>query len=125
MKILERNIVLQIILSLVTCGIYGIIWFVQLTNDAVAASDGKQYQTSGGMAFLLTLLTCGIYGIYWGYKIGQCISVIKAKTSNSTEDNALIYLILSVVGLQIVVYILAQSELNNYSKLQNGQTTTV
>lgn len=45
----ERNIVLSIILSIVTCGIYGIVWFIQLTDEVVYASEGKEYSTSGGL----------------------------------------------------------------------------
>lgn len=60
----ERNIAVAIILTIVTCGIYGIYWFIVLTDDARLAS-GDQQAPSGGIAFLLTLVTCGIYGIYW------------------------------------------------------------
>ena len=55
-----------------TCGIYGIYWFIVLTDDARLAS-GDQQAPSGGIAFLLTLVTCGIYGIYWAYKMGKTL----------------------------------------------------
>lgn len=35
----RRNIALCIILSLVTCGIYGIYWFVCLTEDTKTAAN--------------------------------------------------------------------------------------
>ncbi len=54
----ERNIAVCIILSLVTCGIYMIYWFICLTDEANNASNSTG--TSGGMAFLLSLVTCGI-----------------------------------------------------------------
>ena len=52
----ERNIALCIVLSIVTCGLYGIYWFICLTNEmnAVAKVEG----TSGGVAFLLSIITC-------------------------------------------------------------------
>ena len=62
----KRDIAIAIILSIVTCGIYGIIWFVQLTDEVKIAAEDNEFQ-SGGIAFLLTLVTCGIYGIYWAY----------------------------------------------------------
>ena len=52
-----------LILPLITCGIYGIYWFVCLTNEMNKLSDTKD--TSGGLCFLLNLITCNIYGIYW------------------------------------------------------------
>ena len=58
----RRSIAMCIVLSLVTCGIYGIYWFICLTNDCNAVSNDPD-GTSGGVAFLLTLITCGIYGL--------------------------------------------------------------
>ena len=65
----QRNIALCIILSIITCGIYGLYWFVCLTNDTNAAADTEG--TSGGVALILTIITCNIYGLYWAYKQGE------------------------------------------------------
>ena len=65
----QRNIAVCIILSIVTCGIYGIYWFIVLSNDTNTVSNA-QNATSGGVAFLLSLVTCNIYGLYWAYKQG-------------------------------------------------------
>ena len=54
----ERNIAVCIILSLVTCGIYGLYWFVCLTEDTNAAANDEG--TSGVMALVFTLITCRI-----------------------------------------------------------------
>ena len=47
----RRSIAMCIILSLVTCGIYGIYWFVVLTDDAnTLLPDNKGLNnTSGGI----------------------------------------------------------------------------
>lgn len=74
----ERNIAVAIVLTIVTCGIYGIYWFIVLTDDTRLAS-GDQQAPSGGIAFLLTLITCGIYGIYWAYKMGKTLVMAKQK----------------------------------------------
>ena len=44
----RRNIAVCIVLTLVTCGIYGIYWIVCLTNDVNTVS-GDVNGTSGGM----------------------------------------------------------------------------
>ena len=75
----ERSIAVSIILSLVTCGFYGIYWFVVLTDDARIES-GESNTTSGLVSFLLTLVTCGIYGFYWAYKMGKTIATAESKT---------------------------------------------
>ena len=48
----QRNIVVCILLSLVTCGIYGIYWMIVL-NDETNALSGRQ-GTSGGLVFLFS-----------------------------------------------------------------------
>lgn len=109
----KRSIGLCIVLSIITCGIYAIYWFITLTNDANAASGHAQDGTSGGVAFLLTLVTCGIYGIYWAYKMGEKINEAKAMRNMPADSNAgILYLILEVIGLGIVAYALMQNELN-------------
>lgn len=65
----KRNIVTCILLSLVTCGIYGIVWFINMTDDVAYLSEDPEM--SGGKAFLFTLITCGIYSFFWAYKMGK------------------------------------------------------
>lgn len=109
----QRNIALSIVLTVVTCGIYGIYWFITLTNDANNASGHAQDGTSGGVAFLLSLVTCGIYGYYWAYKMGEKINEAKAMRNMPADSNAgILYLILNIFGLGIITYALAQNELN-------------
>ena len=102
-----RSIAAAIILSLVTCGIYSIYWFVVLTNEINQAS-GKSSDTSGGVAFLLTLVTCGIYAYYWAYKMGEKRDVI----ANENGSSNILYLILTLLGFGIIVYALLQDSLN-------------
>lgn len=111
--ITNRNIGLSIVLTIITCGIYGIYWFICLVNELNIAADEKQ-ATSGGMVFLLTIVTCGIYLFYWMYKAGEKINKAKAMRGMPTDSNAgILYLLLSFFGLEIVVYALIQSDLNN------------
>ena len=66
----DRSLFMYIILTLVTCGIYGIYFIYKLAEDAneMCFEDGEK--TPGlGMYFLLSLVTCGFYSYYWLYKI--------------------------------------------------------
>lgn len=101
----RREIVTAIILSIVTCGIYGIIWFVSLTNE-INALTGKTNDTSGGMCFLLGLVTCGIYTYYWAYKLGEKCDQLKG-----SNDSRILFLIL-MFFCPIVTYALAQDTIN-------------
>lgn len=66
----KRSIPVSIILSIVTCGLYGLYWYYKLTNDTHQAV-GRKTTASGGRAILFTIITCGIYSIYWAYKMGE------------------------------------------------------
>ena len=109
-----RDIAIAIILSIVTCGIYAIFWIISLANDANKVSD-RPTDTSGGMVALLIIITCGIYGIYWNYKMGQKIYEAGQRYNKQINDNSVLYLVLSLFGLQIVNYALMQSDLNKFS----------
>ena len=111
----KREIAMCIVLSILTCGIYGIYWICKMTDD-VASMNTKEYSTSGGTAFILMLLTCGIYGIYWAYKMGKALDEINESRGRASKDRALVYVLLSCVGLSIVSWILIQSELNELAE---------
>ena len=109
----KRDIVVAIILTFVTCGIYGIYWFIVMTDDVNSLSDEKT--ASGGTAFLYSILTCGIYMLYWNYKMGQRMAEVGKKYNKSINDNSVLYLVLSIFGLGIVNYCLIQSDLNKFA----------
>lgn len=102
----ERNIALCVIFTLLTGPIYGIYWFIKLTDETNEVSGTPT--ATGGMALLFTLITCGIYGIYWYYKLGEKLDTAVGDGGN----RSVLYLILGIFGLGIVSYCLAQSELN-------------
>ncbi len=103
----EKNVVLQVVFSILTLGLYAIYWQITLSNALVKASNGKNYNTSGIIALLLSMVTFGIYGWYWIYKMGQC-----AGTTKGNGNDGIIYLILSFFGLGLVVLILGQCDVN-------------
>ena len=112
----NKNIVVCILLSIITCGIYGIIWFINMTDDAAYVND--DHELSGGKAFLFTLITCRIYGLYWNYKMGKELYEAKCKKGMNASDNSVLYLILAVLGLGIVNYCLIQSDLNDFATVE-------
>ncbi len=101
----HRNVVLAILFSILTCGIYGLYWFACLTNDTNLLS---KYKTAGGFgAIVFTVLTCGIYSYYWHYKLGKKVGDIEGGSSHGA-----LYLILCLFCLGFVNFILAQCALN-------------
>lgn len=114
----EKNIILNIVLTFITCGIYGLVWFVQMTDDAIGYSEDTEMQ-SGILALVLTLVTCGLYGFYWDYKMAKMIESAQTKNNLPASNNSIMYIILHLVGLSIVNYCLIQSDLNNITKAKN------
>ena len=102
----KRNIATAIILTIVTCGIYGIYWFIKLT-DEMNRLTGNEKDTSGGAAFLLSIVTCGIYSVYWAYRMGEK----RDRLAEQNASSAVLYLVLSLI-LTIAVYALAQDAIN-------------
>lgn len=109
----KRDPIVSIILSIVTCGIYGIYWFICINNDSNTLAEDHD-SPSGGIAFLLSLITCGIYLFIWNYKMGKKVYAIQLKNNVDATDNSILFLILSLCGLSIVNYFLIQTELNKF-----------
>ena len=109
----NRNIALAIVFSIITCGIYGLYWFVVMTDESNKVSGDNG--TSGGLALLFTILTCGIYGIYWYYKMGQKMYQAGKMHNKEISDNSILYLILGIFGFGIISYALIQNDLNKFS----------
>lgn len=109
----NRSVALYIILSIVTCGIFALYWFVCLADDTNTLSGNQG--TSGGVALLLSIVTCGIYGLYWVYKLGESLDTVDAANGKQQKNRAIIFLVLNLLGLGIVTFALAQSSINEYA----------
>ena len=106
----QRSVFLGIILTILTCGIYSIVWLWMLNNEVRIANNRN---TNSGMNFLLSIVTCGIFYLVWNYKLGQEIEDAGGK------DEGLVYLILAFFGLGLVSIALAQSQVNEICE-RNG-----
>lgn len=115
MNIEKRNIVTCVILSIVTCGIYGIVWAVKMLKEAVQMKD----ETDDGLAeILLGIFLCPV-GFYMAEKKFSDGCMAKGIPH---EDRSVLYIILGFVGLGIVDYILMQSDLNKVADYVVGGT---
>ncbi len=112
----KRDPIVQVLLSFVTCGLYGIYWMIKM-NDEVNAVSNHPEAPNGVMVFVYTLLTCGIYNFVWLYNMGKRIEEAKAARGQTSGGGAsTTYLILGIFGLGIVSMFLAQQELNSFAE---------
>ncbi|MBQ2048328.1 MAG: DUF4234 domain-containing protein [Schwartzia sp.] len=106
-----RSIGLCIVLTIITCGIYGIYWMYVL-NEEINSLSGETNATNGGLVILFTILTCGIYSWYWLYKMGERSDVIKQNMGQASSSSAILYLLFGIFGLSIVAYAIMQDVIN-------------
>lgn len=68
----DRNFWVVLLLTIVTCGIYGIIFWYNYTEDVnvVCRRDGKNTMNFI-VTILLSIITCGIYSFVWYYQLGE------------------------------------------------------
>lgn len=110
----SRDLLTCILLSVVTCGIYGLYWFYCIVNDFNTVTGNTQ-GTSAGKVVLFSVLTCGIYGWVWLYRAGEKIDEMKTSAGMPSSNTAVLYLLLAIFELAIVDYALIQTELNKFA----------
>ncbi|MCQ2751792.1 MAG: DUF4234 domain-containing protein [Coriobacteriales bacterium] len=92
----NRSIVLCIVFSIITCGIYELYWIYKLAQETNIITNHTQ-DTGPGMVLLLGIVTCGIYLIYWAYKTGEKFNTYSKQIQVSSNDNyGILYLILMI-----------------------------
>lgn len=114
----RRELVVCIILSIVTCGIYSLYW-IACVNDDVNFALNEQ-DTSGVMVIVLSIVTCGIYMFYWFYKVGTKMVRLKTMQANGgyvDTNGPILYVVLAIFGLSIVSLALIQNDLNKISTM--------
>ena len=105
MNIKNRNIVTAIILTIITCGIYGIYWAICLAREAVSVKD----PADSGILEIVLMIFLPFLGFFLAEKkfAEGC-----AEKGIPHTDNSIIYLILGLVGLSIVNFCMLQNDLN-------------
>ena len=106
-SVAPRSIALCIVLTIVTFGIYGLVWMAKINNDVNELAEDP-IAPGGGMVVFLSIVTLGIYGLFWLYKMGQKCDYIRQVNASS----GILYLILGCVGLSIVSWALIQDSIN-------------
>ena len=117
----QRNIAVAIILSIVTCGIYGIYWTICLVNEVNCLCDEPE-STSGAVVFLLSLVTCGIYMFIWLYRVGERLDRVKQTLGLPTSNSGVLYCLLAVFGLSVVSYGILQDDVNKLAYAKYGDS---
>lgn len=94
----NRSLAMYIILTIVTCGIYGFYTIHSIARDINIMCEGDESETAGLLKyFLLSLVTCGIYSFYWQYKVADRLHGNAEKyeiTITETGSSVLVWILL-------------------------------
>lgn len=99
----KRSIIVMILLTIITLGIYQIYWTCSFQNQLKAKTE----LGFGGFGHLLMLIfTFGIYGIYWQYAAGARLAKLGA------NNHGLLYLLFCFIALSWLNPFLMQHQAN-------------
>lgn len=94
----RRDFWMVLLLTIITCGIYGFYYIYQITKDlnTMAGNDGKTIDPA--IAVVLSIVTCGIYEVWWYYQMGNRIQQMGMANNIPVEENGTTYLLWVLLG---------------------------
>ncbi len=96
----DRSLISYIVLSILTCGIYGLIFVHELSADLNTMCEGDGKKTPGlGKLILFTILTCGIYSWFYYYNIGNRLAENAPRYGLHFSENGTTVLMWQVFGV--------------------------
>jgi len=113
-----------VILTLITCGIYGLVLVYKIGSD-LRRNLGGDYPKAG-LDIFLSLITCGVWGVYLCYRYPTLINDIKQRAGMPKSDLPIISVLLAIFSygfplLWIVSVGLMQNELNKIWRALRAQ----
>lgn len=119
----QREAWMVAVLSLVTCGFYGLYWQYTTTEELKAVSGRTDF--SGLMDVLLGLATCGLWIWYAEYRNAQVVTELMQRRGVAHQDRSQTILLLNlltfVVGMSgLVARMVLQDEYNKVAQAVGG-----
>ena len=101
----DRNLVVFIVLSFITLGIYTIVFYYKIVRDinTIASRYDKRTTINFLLVILLSLLTLGIFGLYWFHTTFDRIGDELARRKIDYTFDAVAFWLWGVLGIFIIV----------------------
>ncbi len=106
----QKSVATVVILTIVTCGIYGLVWYWGAMHELYNAGGQSVAGLDPTIQFILLFLYVG--GIFFAINADDNLNAVKQQRGLPPSDNKILYILLSVLGLGIVVMALVQNEMN-------------
>jgi len=110
----ERSIVLYIILTLITCGLFNIYWFIVLAGDIRTLRQTDD--PNGVVDWIIGFITCGIYFYVCYYRYSKFLMEIQQRKRMPINDISVIAVIVAIF-LPVVTMALIQNEVNKLARV--------
>ncbi len=95
----DRGLLSTILLSIITCGIYGYYFIYSVAQDVNTACLDDGEKTPGLFAYIvLSFITLGIYSWYWEYKLGNRLCSNANKYGFQVQENGTTILLWNIFG---------------------------
>jgi len=115
----KREPVMVLVLTFVTCGIYGFYEIYKVSSELRDALGRQDINPT--LDIVLGIVTCGLYFIYLAYRYPQLILEMQDRVRLPRNDISLVSIILAVCGLSMVSIFMIQTELNKVWDAARGQ----
>ncbi|HYF00443.1 MAG TPA: DUF4234 domain-containing protein [Planctomycetota bacterium] len=116
----ERDVLTLVLLTLVTCGIYGLVVSYRI-GEELNAHRGRA-DLRPGLDIVLSIVSCGLWGIYVMYCYPRALEDVVRDEGGTPPQIMLPCLLLSIFGLHIVALAIFQHELNAHWKTHRPES---
>lgn len=95
----QRSLLMLIVLTFFTCGIYSIFFMYKYAEDMNVICDGDGKTTQNYIiVLLLSFITCGIYPMIWFYGIGNRLQQNAPRYGMGFSENGTTILMWMIFG---------------------------
>lgn len=105
----QRSVIMVLLLSVITCGIYLFFWVYSTRQEMNAYLNDNS--KSPELNTILAIL-CGVYWFFIMYDYSNDITKMQQKAALPVKDMAIVNLLLSIFGFGLVSILIMQSQLN-------------
>lgn len=106
----QKSVAMVVILTIVTCGIYGLIWYWGAIKELYAAGGKSIGNLDATIQFILLFFYVG--EIFFAINAADNLNEVRAQRGLPPQDNKVLYLILNLLGFAIITNALVQNEMN-------------
>ena len=106
----NRNLVTVILLTVITCGIYGLYWIYDTMHN-LELTSGQESGCNAMACLLLCIFVAPVGYIMFGMGADEQLNMIRVQRGIPTVDNKVMYMLLGFF-LPIVLIPLVQDEVN-------------